>query len=193
MSGQVKFQNLSLQNPDSNIIYIGLDNKIKINGIKSFSNTKLVAIGMLISSSKNGNAILRATTVGISRLTLYDGHKLIATKQYHVKRIPEPLVGLASFRDTTLTISQIMENRKLISILPNCIAQLNFAVLGFSNTIVSKNETLYSNLKSKRDSLSEELIQIIMNLKSGDRIIFENIHVQGPDDTRIPPFYIIIK
>ena len=193
MSAQIRFQNLLLQNPDSNIIYVGLDNKIKITGIKSFSNAKLVAVGMIISSPKNGTFILRATTTGISSLTLYDGSRLVATKQYNVNRIPEPIVGLGAFRDTTLSISQIMENRKLVSIIPNCIALLKYPVVKFSNTIVSQKDTLYSDFRSSGDSLSEGLIKIISNLKTGDKIIFESIQVQGPDDARIAPFYIILK
>jgi hypothetical protein len=187
--GQITFQNLTLLNPDTNILYLGIENKIQINGIEDYSKIKLTVTGATMHSKGKGLFIIRASTKGTVNLLVYDNMKLLVQKKYIATHYTTPTVKLGKFRDTTLSVFEILQNKQLVS----SGSLLHFPVIKFYNSIISDNKLLYSDLRSNGPYLSDELIRILIKLKSADKIIFENIQLRGPDDMWVNPIFITIK
>lgn len=193
-SAQVKIQNVSLFNPTLNILYVGIDNKLKITGLKDVSRTMITVNNKSFYPSKSNIFLLGMSTKGKSVLRAYDRNKIIFKKEFLIDIIPEPKISLAGFSNTSLSIPQILKYNYLKSELPNCKLKINFPIVSFNMIIISKNQdtiNISNKIYSKIIPLQQE--RIIEKLKSGDKLIFEEIRVNGPDDLFLQPFYIIIK
>jgi hypothetical protein len=187
--GQIKIENLSLTKPDSNILYIGVDNKIQLLGPVDSKMVVIVFSGKTIISN-NGIFEIKVSAPGKSRLEVFKNNKRIASREYIISRIPEPQCGLGYFHDTILQISQVLAIKKVNAFLPNCILNLQMPVISFDLEVIYNN----GNRKSLGTVYGNSLPSYeIFNLQVGDKLNFNNIRVGGPDDNFVSDFYIVIK
>jgi hypothetical protein len=191
--GQVKIENYSLQKSDTNILYIGIENKIHISGLNSFSNTKILLNGRYYSADKSGIFYVHSSSIGTSLIQVLLNSKVIASKTFHSKRINEPIVLLGNFRDTSLSKSEIKNYNILRVLIPDCLLDVKLPVINYQIMLISKNRDLNISNKIIGSKIPAPLITLIEKLEKGDKIIFDDIRVGGPDDTRVDSFFIIVK
>ncbi len=189
---QVKIINLSLLKPDSNILYVGIENKLKIQGLENFNNIRLFHDGLRANSSKDGIFYLHVPSRGISKIKIYYLKKRIISREFYKNVIPSPIAGLGIFSDTTISILDIINEQELKVFLPNCILNMKFGIRNFNTKIVSKKGVQDFGL-TYGNKLPSNLITIISKLESGDKIIFDEIRTSGPDHAPILDFYINVK
>jgi GldM C-terminal domain len=191
--GQVKIENHSLQKPDTNILYIGIENKIHLNGLKNVSQAKILLNGRYYTADKNGLFYVLSSGSGSGLLQVFLKSKIIASKTFYSNRIPEPIALLGNFRDTSLSKNEIVNYDLVRVILPNCLLAYKLPVINYQITFVSKNRQLNISNKIIGSKIPADLIELIKKLESEDKIIFEDLKVGGPDDMRVNAFFITVK
>lgn len=101
---------------------------------------------------------------------------------------------MGKYSDTTITLSEILFNKELLAELPNCNLKMNYEIVSYSLIIISaKNDTIIEKIKIYGKTLPLSKIKFIENLKSRDKLIFEEIRINGPHDMYLKPFYIMVK
>ena len=190
---QIKVQNLSLQYPDSTVMYIGIDNKMKITGIKDFSNTTVEIQGLKSEPESDGSLIIHVLIPGSFQLNVYNKSKLTYSTSYNIKEISRPKAILGVYRDSVLSVTDIIKNAKLNIYLPGCIAKFNSRVTGFEMSFISDDISPDIFYKVSENSLSTSQLALVKSLKNGDKIIFKNITFLWADDERPLKLNITIK
>ncbi len=193
-NGQVKIQNTSLISPDTNLVYVGVDNILQITGTKNLDRLKISINDTEQKFKKNGLFVLRsASEASTFKIKLSSRSKILVEKVFNSRKILNPKIGLGarSLADTTLSIQEILANNKLLIHIPDCLYHFYMQVVRFDLTIYSGNKIINS-ISVKGNRLSHVELDLLKNLKSGDKIAFENIRATGPEDTRVKNFFIII-
>lgn len=191
--GQIKIQNLSLTKPDTAIIYVGIDNKIKVDGLNDNHNTTLMFSGNNIVLDKNGYAVIRAAIVGKARMILKKEGKELFSKEYTIDLIPKAKTRFGLDEDTRMTFDNILRNNKLSLYLPNCYAKLDYDILSFKLTIYSKEKSITQEHDIEGDKIPLHIIKFISQLQSGDKLHFKPLRVIGPEDEHYESVEITIK
>jgi hypothetical protein len=190
---QIRFQNLALTNPDTNYLYIGVDNKIQLTGLKRNSSTRVEMYDMFYSADKDGLFHVKAVSRGTGDIHIYQNSKIVASKTYHIDRIPEPMTSFGALRDTSVSKSEILNYDQLRATMPNCFWKNKFTVVRFNIQIVSKLKELNSTNQIIGSRLPAAYKSIIAKLQSGDKLLFENVTIGGPDDGPLDSFYVMVK
>lgn len=191
--GQVKIENYSLQKPDTNLLYIGIANKIHLSGIKNASQVKILLNGRYYAAEKNGLFYLLTSSIDSALLQVFLNAKCIASKRFYSNRIPEPIALLDNYRDTLLSKNEIANYDSIRVILPNCLLAYKLTVINYQVTIVSKNKQLNISNKIIGAKIPAKIIDLIKKLEPGDKIIFDEFKVYGPDDMHVDAFSITVK
>ncbi|MEI6489502.1 MAG: GldM family protein [Bacteroidota bacterium] len=191
--GQVKIENYSLQKPDTNILYIGIENKIHVSGLKNISQAKILLNGRYYNEEKDGLFYVHSSSSGPGEIQVILSSKIVTSKIFYSKRITEPIALLGNFRDTSLSKNEIVNIDILRVVMPNCILELKLPVINYQITFVSKNKDLNISNKIIGSKIPASLKVLINKLESGDKIKFENIRIGGPDDIPVDNFFITIK
>ncbi len=190
---QIKVQNLSLQYPDSTVLYIGIDNKMKITGIKDLSNTTVEIQGLKSEPESDGSLIIHVLVAGSFPLYVFNKSKLTYLTSYNVKEISRPKAILGVYRDSVLSVTNIVKNAKLNIYLPGCIAIFNSQVTGFEMSFISDNISHDIFYKVIGNSLSSSQLEVVKSLKSGDKIMFKKITFIGADDESSLTLNVTVK
>ena len=190
---QLKIENLALTKPDANFLYIGVDNKIEVSGVKNTPLLRVEMNGMFYSADVNGLFYVKAVKRDTSELHVYQNSKIVATKIYYTDRIPEPIVLLGAYRDTVVLKGEVLNYNKLRVVFPNCLYSHKSSVASFDIKFISKIKELNKSDKVYGTSIPEVYKSLISKLQSGDKIVFDNIRIVGPDDLIFDSFYILLK
>ena len=191
---QVNIINRSLTDTSLAYAYVGVDNAIELTGYK-VNNSILISItrGTIMNLGQN-RYVLRISIPGECVLTFTDKGKVIAKRTFKVDELAEPRIRLAGVRDSVASVNQILVNPFLIIEIPGSYLKHRLVVTRFMATFVGQN---FDSLETfaAGNIFTQEQINIIKQLHSGDRIFFSDIYFLGPDSRRrkFPPFTIIIK
>ncbi len=186
-------QNLSLTKPDTNILYVGMENRLKVLGLKDYSNIKLICGGVPYPVDSEGNVVLLVGAIGKGHLQLFRNSKAFLSKEYDFKFLPRPKSSLTFFTDTTLSVNTIRANPKVIVYLPECVAKLNYRVAAFKLDLIDKYGSIRESFEIQGDQIPLNILEKLSGLESGDKLRFFQLRVQGPDDERYSSFEIYIK
>jgi hypothetical protein len=192
--GQVSIKALKLSNIDTNHLYIGVVNILRVDGI---SNSQIALLSKTCNIERiNKNEFnIKAYRIGKDTLTVSKNGKSIFTKIFEVKRIPDPNICLTKLCLTETTINNVLSDPALYVNFPNCLYMYNMTVWRFSGAFIRNNGDTISNFHSATNRFSDDHIKIITSLKKGDKIYFEKGSVGGPDSTprQFFPFTITIN
>ncbi len=96
--------NLSLTDSSKRILYIGIDNYLKISGVKKPEDISVTITGGAanIRQHKLFGYIVHANAIGQSTLSMYLKGRLVMTIVYNVYPLGIPVAGLNSKRNTTI-------------------------------------------------------------------------------------------
>ena len=197
---QVDIHNTRLTDPQLTMLYRGIENTIEVSGLDKDTTLKLTsATGEVLESKWNNDPNLFFVKAGYAdtdTLRLYQADSLVLTRTYEIKKIGNPISQLGDIADTTATIQQILENPKLIVVIPDCYYDHRYRVFYFRVTFLkATGDTLRTFDRTNGNQLTKAQTKTISDLKTGDKIEFTEITATCPNcvNRRLSPLTIMIK
>ena len=171
-----------LTNPDSSLLFVGIDNPFTIEGLKDIR-------GLSVSSSLNSKyffiekeLIIQPKSTGNDTLKVFKNKTLLLKKVYKVEFIGDPTPQLAYTFDTLLTVSRIVALPYLTVRVPKTTNVGPFLITMFECSLIQKQmgqqKDVYSTAGNR---LSDQMVSAIRKLSAGDEILFSHIIIKGPD------------
>lgn len=182
-----------------NIMYAGIDNPITV-AVPGVTSDKLIvkaSTGTVRGDSGRYIIVPDGTSEAISvRYTDASGKEQDAgAALFRVKRVPDPVAYVGPIKGSgSMSKPEVVAVRGVFSRMENFDFDTNFKVLSFD--VVSTLGTIQQPaLHATGPAVTAEMTKQFAQLKSGDRLSFENIHVKGLDGTErdIPGVVITIK
>ncbi len=164
------------------VLYIGINNLIKISDIK-FKGEKIraeISSGTIIR--KDSNFYIRVSKPGFSQINVYgiEGNRkmLISNQKFIVKELPEPKAFIYNRHSGDIS-SKMFKLQKKINIRNDILKNINYRLIGYNIKRINNfiTETSYNN-GSYFNASSRQLIDKASN---SDVYIFENIKVESID------------
>jgi hypothetical protein len=188
---QIAIKNISIVKPEVNILYQHVDNRLKISG----TNTKVNLIsknGFDVSHQDSNTFVIIPKTLKPDTLLVYSGKKLLLTKVFSIDTVSLPKIQLGNIQNDTASVSEILANRGLRSVMKGCLYNFSLRILGFSMTFIGN---LTTRVKIIGNMISKDQETMIRSLRKGDKILFDDIAVVSANSRvrELPPFTIVVK
>ena len=168
-----------------NVFYIGVNNPISISvpgkaasdlRIKTTANVKISSIG-------NGKYVLRAQGGNKATITVSakegTGYKLIGSKPFRVKTLPDPVPTINGKKGGTITRAELMAAGGVIPLLDNFDFDVKFNIVSYEFSFVSQGDILSEKGTDAR--FTSKMLSFMKRLKPRQKVYFENIKARGPD------------
>ncbi|MDW8274652.1 MAG: GldM family protein, partial [Chitinophagales bacterium] len=172
-----------------NVLYIGVDNPMKIS-VPGVSANDISATfqgdGTLIKNP-DGTYTARVKTPGKTTIAVsakIDGKmQLMGTEEFRVKRIPDPIPTVGgTLRGGPTSAGQLSFNTGLVAVLENFDFEARFNVVSF--TMGYQKGPDYFEEKVTGPLFNDKIKGILQGLKPKQIVIFDDIKVVGPDGTQ---------
>ena len=176
-----------------NVFYQGLDNPVSISvpGISANNLIPSITNGT-IQKGPDGGYFVRPDKIGVeSRITvsaMIDGQsKVIGSTPFRVKKVPDPLAYVAGKIEGTISKTELLAQQGVLAKIPDFDFEMKFIVQSF-NISTSKGGFIVDK-PTKGNRFSQDQIDLMKGLNTGNRLYIENIVVKGDDgSTRsLPP------
>jgi hypothetical protein len=119
-------------------------------------------------------------TVNITVTANVDGQtKNLGSKQFRVKRVPDPVAKVAGKRDGVVTKAELNAQAGVKADLENFDFDMKFNVVSFKVSATIKGFTQDATSNSAAFTAPQK--QIISQVPSGSKIYIEDIKAKGPD------------
>jgi hypothetical protein len=167
-----------------NVFYIGVDNPVSIavSGISMERVTANIGNGGSISG-ENGNYIVRVKGPAgrFETITIYVDGKVVSTKEFRVKKVPDPVPTVGGIRGGIVDRSWL-SRQTIKSGLENFDFDLNFEVVSFNITTTSDGIEK-TRRQEKGNTFTTEQCELMNEAKPDSKIYVENVMVKAPDGT----------
>lgn len=194
--GQISIRNMSLSNPDSAVIYVGVPNLIQIKGTDKAVTLVAVRSEILDTPGLNVFSVRPYSGNNSETFKVYLNKKLLITKVFQINPTPEPSPQLGNLAKTIASTQEIIANGGLKVAFQNSNYRGDFFVQSFVIHVLSPaGATLFSSVESDRGLFSSAQTDIIKSLKSGSKIIFDDILIITPSSQvrRLRDFFILVN
>ena len=191
---QADVVNGTLLSTDSNTLYIGISNAVKIINSKN-PFFEIRAAQSALSATTNPFVFdVRPTRMGWDTIFVYDGNKVILQKAFKIAHLPPVEARLGTLRVDEATQEEIYINGWLVLMIPNCTCTTSYVVTSFEVDFETEVEGA-ELIKIEGDRLTTKARKTIKSLKPGDVVYFDHIIAKNQDgETReIPGFSIAVK
>jgi hypothetical protein len=183
-----------------NVLYIGVDNPvtIQVGGVTPANQVISISGGSLVANGKPGSYIARVTggtkaTINIS-VKENGVTKTVGNYDYRIKRVPDPVAYVGAIKGTgKMTKAEVGTISGVFARMENFDFDLKFNVVSF---VMSVNVNgVYVDKISNGPGVTPEMKTLLGSVKPGNRVLFKDIKVQGPDGTLrlIAPVIIEVK
>lgn len=171
------FRNLSLSNPEKNIVYIGVNNQIVVAGMKA-----PVPVDYMreyeIRDLEGETFILIPAATGNFRFHYTDVNDQAQTVYFEVRKVPLPEIKLAGIYQDTYTIQEILDNPRLVIVCDVPDTYLNYEVVSY--LVAFNMNGSYIKYRATGSDLPQDFLQILPLMPSGTKIYFDEIRVKMP-------------
>lgn len=178
LCAQLRLLNNSLSTPDSAVLYIGINNRISINGLPTVASVSLRNGEMAVVADKDGFFNIATSQKGNLPVAVYVGNQKKHEVLFSVRRIPDPVVVLGRWRNAAINKDSLLGYHRLEVVLPDCLARYKDNVLSF-DVQINNGGTDSPVHHVKGDSLPGELLAMVRQLQAGGQLVFSNIVCQG--------------
>jgi GldM C-terminal domain len=177
---QTGITNPGLVYPDSPYVYIGVPNTLKITG--SNKNGKLTLDNGNVSRGANKNEYTATfSSPGIANVIVWQNGKAVCRKKYIIKHINDPIPLVAGKADSMLSVKEILASPCLSISIPGCYISYRMTVFSFEASFIYKpGDTLRAGLVQNQ-CMNNEHVALLKKLRPGNKILFTNTRVYGPD------------
>ncbi len=181
---EVGQSSLSVSPTKMNVLYIGVPNPIDITASGVPAEKLNVSIsGGSISKAGAGSYIAQVKAPGkavISVTASVDGQtKSLGSKEFRVKRVPDPVAKVAGKRDGTVTKAELAAQAGVKADLENFDFDMKFNVVSFKVSATIKGFSQDATANSAAFTAQQK--QIISQVPSGGKVYIEDIKAKGPD------------
>lgn len=186
-NAQIETYQLSLKDSTKNILYIGVPNQIEIKHLPV--DAKMILKNGEIHSDGSLFTFYEQKT-GQDTLVIKKGGKIIYRKAFEGRYVCDPNSRLCGLQDSISYPDQIMACTDLI-VFDSCAYKMRMHVLEFTVGLFKKGADGYpQQVEGARLPIS--VLNEIKTMKRGDKILFQDIKVGGPDcRLRILPDYTV--
>ena len=183
---EVGQSSLSVSPTKMNVLYIGVPNPIDItaSGVPAEKlNVSMSGGGSIQKAGATGSYIAQVKAPGTVNITVtatVDGQsKNLGTKQFRVKRVPDPVAKIAGKREGTIAKAELMAQAGIKAELENFDFDMKFNIVSFRVSSMIRGFAKEANSNSA--AFGGQVKQIIQETPSGSKIYFEDIKAKGPD------------
>ena len=183
--------------PDKmNVLYVGVDNPVSISapGVTPENLMPSISGGGTITGSK-GKYIVRVNSPGMNvnvdvRGKSVDGKgsQMLGSTLFRVKAVPDPQATIGGLPPGSVSVSQFKAQGGMIATLKDFDFDMRFDVISFRMLYFAARKDVepFANTGAIYNG---KLQQVIRNSKAGDRFIFDEVKVVGPDriTRKLPP------
>jgi gliding motility-associated protein GldM len=173
--------------PDKmNVFYIGVDNPVTISvtGMTSDKVNASLSNGT-IKKTSGSSYIVNVTTVGSTNVVVSgaggDGKtKQLDTKEFRVKRVPDPIAKVGASAGGKVPAAQFKVQRGVIADLADFVFDVKFQVVSFELTYAAKRQDLITK-KATSGAFTSEMLELLNRSQPGDVFYLDEVRVKGPD------------
>lgn len=171
-----------------NVFYIGVDNPVEISAAGVNSTKIKVSMGGSGGGtiSKNGDGtynvkVTKPTKPNAPAKVNVSADGLNASKDFRVKRIPDPVAKLSKKRGGTISPGEFKAQQGVIPALENFDFEARCNIAGFRLVRVAPRQDAEIAV-NRGGKFSGEVKSLIAKAKPGDRYFFEEIKAKCPGD-----------
>jgi gliding motility-associated protein GldM len=184
---------LAISPTKMNVFYLGVDNPVdvSVSGVPQKDLNINITNGSMTSTGQTGSYIVKPASIGkcnISVTAMVNGEKRnMGTREYRVKRVPNPEPSLFNVSGKTVTRSQLSSVQGVVAEMKDFDFDLKFDVISFTIEVISGGYLTAESSKSNR--FTETQRKMMTDAKVGSRILITNIKAKakGIEDTRELP------
>jgi beta-lactamase regulating signal transducer with metallopeptidase domain len=180
--------NVAVELNKMNVFYVGVDNPVEVavNGIPvNQLSVKLIGGGKIVGA--NGTYIATFTEPGHVQLEVSRNQngqqKLLSTKSFRVKRIPDPAPRFGGMPSGPITVDKLQElkNVAVLALLQNFDFDASCEVVHFDLTVLPKGlDPVSMNISGA--VLTSDAIERLSVLTPGGAFFIDDIYVKCPGD-----------
>lgn len=167
-----------------NVMYIGVDNPIKIAASGYDSKDLTVSVDNGSVTGADGEYKVRVKRPGTTVVSVSHKGEIIQRTEFRIKRVPDPIPallipdgGMKTSGDITKT--ELLSAGGVKSLIANFDFDLKFQTIEF---VLATNSGGYAiDEKSHSSKFTQQQIKLIKELKVGQKLYIENIKARGPD------------
>ena len=117
---------------------------IQIVGEEENDSIRVKSSSARISRSWRGSAFrtVYPSSSPWDTLFLFANDVLILTKVFKSDVVPDPVAQLGNIKDSTATVSEILQNPALTVVLPDCFYDHSFYIFSFEARVIQNNDTI---------------------------------------------------
>jgi gliding motility-associated protein GldM len=184
---------LAISPTKMNVFYLGVDNPVDISlsGVPQKDLNIHISNGTL-TPVRGGSYIVKPETTGKCNIsvtaTVNGEQKNMGTREYRVKRVPNPEPSLFNIKGSSVTRSQLTSVQGVEAKMPEDFEfDLPFEVTSFTIEIITAG--ILKSASSNSFRFTEEQRQIMVNAKTGSKIWISGIKAKakGINDVRDLP------
>jgi len=171
-----------------NVFYIGVDNPVEVSVAGVPSNQVKVSMGGAGGGTikKNGDGTYKVNVTRPTKANEYADVKLNApgfdaSKQFRVKRIPDPVAKLGKSRGGAMSSGEFKAQLGLLPILENFDFEARCNIVGF-NLVRAPKRADPEFQTNRGGKYSGETTRLVRKATAGDRFFYENVKCKCPGD-----------
>jgi GldM C-terminal domain len=194
ISAQTKTGIIAFEQKDLAIVYLGMENTIRVASETPFSSVSAENGEISLTSNPN-EYVLRPNSVGKCSLSVLAGNEIIAKKVYTVKRIPSPQLMLGSVKGgEKITKAELCTLNALSVSLENFLYETPFHIISNEITIISSSGNPPLSFYGSGARITSECMAAFKSVETDDKI-YVDAKVKGPDGaiTALAPLAIQLK
>ncbi len=172
-----------------NVLYIGIDNPMKIScaGVQSQDVLASFEGDGQLTKNPDGSYIARVKTPGKTKINVsakVDGKvQPMGSEEFRIKRIPDPIPTVGGvLRGGSESAGKLKVQTGLVALLENFEFQARFNVVSFK--VGYQKGPDYFEVPIQGTLFNDQVKNILNGLKPKQIIIFDEIKVVGPDGTQ---------
>ena len=173
-----------------NVFYIGVDNPVDIS-VAGAAPTDVVAslTGATgsISSQGQGKYTVKVSagqecSINVSVKTK-SGSKSMGAMKFRVKKVPSPVASYAGIKgDGKIGKAELMNAGGVIPQLDDFVFDLKFPVISWNMSVFING--VYADYTASGPGATAQMKEILNKVKSGQKVLIEEVKVQAPDGVR---------
>jgi beta-lactamase regulating signal transducer with metallopeptidase domain len=177
-----------------NILYVGIDNPLRIE-VSGYDPSKIfAAIDNGIISKQNGGFFTRPSRAGIANIIVNCDRKIIQRATFRVKTVPDPVAKVAGISGSgSIDKATLLQQTGITAELENFDFDVEFKIVSFTiSTVLGGFPT---DKKCKGNKFTQEQIKIFEIVNKGQKIAFTDIMAVSRDGIIRPigPIVLTIK
>ncbi len=167
-----------------NVFYIGVENPISVSAAGISSNDLRVSVrggGGQIRKTGSNNYMVTVQEQTQDCKVVVTGGGITATKQFRVKRIPDPVALLGREEDGTIQSGTFRAQRLVLAELKNFDFDARCNIVGYEFVYQPKGRDVVP-VTNRGEKFNAQVQQLVQRASPGDTYYFRNIKAKCPGD-----------